>query len=474
MNSAMSEDVIRSDWVGRVIDGRFPLQLWLGGSGRTGVFQTEMPGTPPRKAAIKLVQADAEDADAIAAGWSASIDLTHAHLVRLFHTGRCRIDGMELIYAVTEFADEVLAEILMERALTPDETTEMLDPVVDTLSWLHGKGLVHGRLKPSNILVVDDQLKLSGDSIHQSGQPGMNSPAPGIYAAPEVAAGLMNPAADVWSLGVTLVEALTQRRPTWDGASPEAVSPVPLPQPFAGIARACLQADPAGRCSLADVRNWLHKPEAPSEPAAEVAEPTGSGKTRNAVLIGVAIALLAGGGGYAVYSHQSQPAEPAAEEVQQPPASAPVETQDQPQTSAAKPSPSQAQVSAPPQQAPAPAAQASAVASQPAPVPTRAVSPSNGAILNQVMPDLLPAAVQSIHGRVNIKVRVSVAPSGNVSDAVLESEGSSRYFSKAALEAARQWKFKTAESGGQPVPSSWILDFKFTQDGAEVAPSPAQ
>jgi len=63
------------------------------------------------------------------------------------------------------YADEVLSEILPERALTPAEAKEMLAPVIDTLSYLHAKGLVHGRLKPSNILAVDDRLKLSGDSF---------------------------------------------------------------------------------------------------------------------------------------------------------------------------------------------------------------------------------------------------------------------------------------------------------------------
>ena len=64
-----------------------------------------------------------------------------------------------LVYVVTECADEVLAQILAGRALTTEETREMLGPVIDGLGYLHEKGFVHGHLKPSNILVVDDQLE---------------------------------------------------------------------------------------------------------------------------------------------------------------------------------------------------------------------------------------------------------------------------------------------------------------------------
>ena len=79
----------------------------------------------------------------------------------LYHTGRCQIDNVWLIYAVTEYAEEVLAQILAERPLSPTETSEMLNPVVDALAYLHNNGVVHGRLGPANIMGVEDRLKIS-------------------------------------------------------------------------------------------------------------------------------------------------------------------------------------------------------------------------------------------------------------------------------------------------------------------------
>ena len=97
----------------------------------------------------------------------------------------------------------------------------------------------------------------------------------------------------------------------------------------------------------------------------------------------------------------------------------------------------------------------------------------NAEVVTQVLPDLLPTAVHSIQGKINVEVRVTVDSGGNVSNAEFESEGPSKYFSKAALDAAQKWKFKPAQPGGQPAPSDWILNFQFKQSGVEVTPTRA-
>jgi TonB family protein len=66
---------------------------------------------------------------------------------------------------------------------------------------------------------------------------------------------------------------------------------------------------------------------------------------------------------------------------------------------------------------------------------------------------------------------VTVDGAGNVSNAAFESQGPSKYFADAALQAARQWKFKPAQTA---VPGAWTLQFRFTRAGAEVAVSAAQ
>ncbi len=150
-------------WEGRA-DGKFPLRQWLGGSDHSAVFLTERPGQMNQKFAIKLISADVL-ADQQLSQWRAAAQLSHPHLMRIYDAGRCRLDGTPLLYLVMEYAEENLAQILPHRPLAAAEVTDMLPPLLDALSYLHNKGFVHGRIKPSNVHATDDQVKLSADQI---------------------------------------------------------------------------------------------------------------------------------------------------------------------------------------------------------------------------------------------------------------------------------------------------------------------
>ncbi len=69
------------------------------------------------------------------------------------------VGGRGFLFVVMEYADQTLAQILPRRALSLDEAREMLLPTLNALAFLHRNKLVQGQLKPTNLLVVDDQLK---------------------------------------------------------------------------------------------------------------------------------------------------------------------------------------------------------------------------------------------------------------------------------------------------------------------------
>jgi protein TonB len=94
-------------------------------------------------------------------------------------------------------------------------------------------------------------------------------------------------------------------------------------------------------------------------------------------------------------------------------------------------------------------------------------------VLQQVLPDVSKTARNTIQGTVRVKVRVPVDSAGNVTNATLESPGPSKYFARKAIEAAQQWKFKPAQTNGQPVSREWILEFQFKKSGTNIIPSPA-
>ncbi|HEY8714923.1 MAG TPA: TonB family protein [Candidatus Acidoferrum sp.] len=245
-------------WEGQVVDS-FPLREYLGGSDHSAVYLTQLNNSGEQKAAIKFVPAD-EGADEQLARWRAAGQLTHPNLLQLIRVGRCRLSEKGFLYVVMEHADENLGQILPERALEPGEARQMLEAVLAALTYLHAQGQAHTRLKPGNILASGDQLKLSSDAMCEIGG---TLPAGRVYTvheAPELAGGTaVSTAADVWSLGVTLVEALTQRTPvSANQTRAELQLMETLPAPFAEIARRGVVPDPARRASLMEIGELLH------------------------------------------------------------------------------------------------------------------------------------------------------------------------------------------------------------------------
>lgn len=442
---------IRRDWAGRVVQQNFPLLAWLGGSDSCGVFLTGQLGEPTVKAAIKLMPADA--AEDRVASWAAAQELDHPHLLRLYEHGRCQMDGAEFAYVVTEFAPEVLAEILAERALSAEEARGVLEPLLRALEYLHGKGLVHGHLKPTNIMAIEDSLKLSVDHL-LPWSTAVTASTRGVYDAPEVLSGVMTPAADVWSLGVTLLEVLTQKRPVY-AANGEVMLPK-ISEPFGGIVQKCLRLDPAQRCGLPEIQARLHPEEKVAKPveaatvtpaqksASAVRPATGTAKPatdpakkdesvplalRMKILIAAIVVVIVLIGVRAAWNHH-RPAVAAQE--------ASVASQTAPASQAA------------------PAAQQDSTAT------------AQGTVAERVSPDVLPRALATIRGTVRVDVRVTAAADGNIVHAVFADHGPSHYFANAAMKAAQQWKFHPAQANGQPVKSVWLLKFEFKQGGENV------
>jgi TonB family protein len=467
----MDTSPICSDWAGKIVDGRFTLQQWLGGSAGSEVFLTDLEGHPPRKAVLKLIAADAVDAEAQINCWTSTAALSHPHLIGLFHTGRCQVDNAQLLYAVTEYADEVLSQVLAERPLTIAETEEMLDPVVDALAYLHKNGVVHGRLKPANILAVDDRLKISSERLRFAAEQVNPVASASAFDAPEAAAGTISPAVDVWSLGVTLIQALTQHPPVWErekGRDP--IVPESIPQPFADIARGCLRRDPARRYTLGDVKARLAAGRFLPVPAVNNTR-RGTGKlgvTLSIAAILVVIGVIAA----MQWRSRETPASPSANEQ---PAAETTSLPSQPSKTGTQTSPQSRSQATPASPQPAqkkPAAGIAMASSQsPAPQAQSSNRPAmNGAVVQRVLPDVLPTARESIRGKVDVGIRVAVDPRGNVSNATFDSPATSRYFGKIALQAAQQWKFNPAQVNGQLASSEWILQFEFTQAGTEITP----
>ncbi|HXJ13048.1 MAG TPA: protein kinase [Candidatus Limnocylindrales bacterium] len=246
-------------WEGQPVDGKFVLGPCLASTEFNAVFLTELPEPPGQKAVLKLVAAGSPAAEAQLGFWKRAAHLTHPNLLTIFDAGRCHLEDVSFIYVVMEYAEENLGEILPQRALTPEEVRDVLDPALDVLVYLHGKGLVHGHVKPSNILATHDRLKLSSDSVFPIGEQRQLLRGRDIYDAPEMQSAPVSAKEDVWSLGVTLVEALTQHPPVVSSEqSADPVVPRELPDLFLVLAKHALRRDPHHRWSIAEIAARLN------------------------------------------------------------------------------------------------------------------------------------------------------------------------------------------------------------------------
>jgi TonB family protein len=276
------------DCEGQVVDGKFTLLQHLGGSDHSVVFLTQRGKNGADKAAIKFVPTEPANAEIQLSRWKQAAQISHANLIRLFESGRCHLAGMDLLYVVMEYAPENLAQFLPERALSPAETRDMLEPFVETLTHLHGKGFVHGRIRPGNILAIDDQLKLSSDSLARIGEPQILFGKPDAYTAPQGSA--VSPTGDVWSLGVMLVESLTQRVPERKEQEDPKV-PDSVPQPFLDIVRHSLRQDPQYRWTVAEISTRLNPPAIQPAPKVSVPAAADPGKVAAVKTLGAGPAV---------------------------------------------------------------------------------------------------------------------------------------------------------------------------------------
>jgi serine/threonine protein kinase len=245
-------------WEGRVFDGRFPLLRYLGGHGQSAVFLTQYGESELQDAAIRLIPVGKGDAEMLIR-WERAAQLSHPHLMRLLQTGTCYAEGVALHYVVMEYGGENLATLLKERQLSPLEVLGMLASILDVLGYLHGQGLVHGNLKPTNIFTVGNRLKISCDGILREDElrPRLGTSSP--YDPPEARDRGFSQTGDIWSLGATLVEMLTQSLPIHAGRKQLAILPETLPTAFLEIAHACLQPDPRWRATVSDVVTRLQR-----------------------------------------------------------------------------------------------------------------------------------------------------------------------------------------------------------------------
>ena len=149
--------------------------------------------------------------------------LNHSHICTLYDIGEQ--DGAR--YLVMEYLEgETLAQRLRKGALPVDEALRIAPDIADALEKAHQQGVIHGDLKPGNIMLTSFGPKLLDFGLVKPVQPSSTATPDPIttvsaesdrrllgtveYLAPEfLEGGHADECIDIWSFGCVLYEMLT-------------------------------------------------------------------------------------------------------------------------------------------------------------------------------------------------------------------------------------------------------------------------
>ena len=280
-----------------VLAGRYRLERLLGAGGMGAVYRArdllhEQFGDPDPYIALKILSEEfAESPDASALLYSEfalTRRLRHDNVVRA-HTFEVDTDCQRAFITMEYMRGLTLDKLLCERplGLPWKELRDIVLPLLDTLAYAHRRGVLHGDMKPSNVMLSEDGLRLFDFGLGQAEEgtlPGLphlsrerfNAWTPG-YAAPELLEGQpLSASADVYGVACVIYELASGKHPFRRLPSTQARdehlerelhAPANLPQHGWPALRTALSFDPAERTitaqqlrdALGATSSWLQR-----------------------------------------------------------------------------------------------------------------------------------------------------------------------------------------------------------------------
>jgi eukaryotic-like serine/threonine-protein kinase len=209
----------------RVVLGRYRLERRLGAGG-FGVVWLGWDEKLEREVAVKAIPREDGSGERVEREARAAARLNHPGIVAVYELASDEHD----VYLVSELVrGRTLAELVRAQALADRDVARIGSALCDALEHAHARGVIHRDVKPQNVMVVADPAAGAGFAkLADFGVAHVVSDNPLTqtgdvvgtlaYMAPEQAEGVrVGPAADVYSLALTLYEAWTGTNPVRAG-----------------------------------------------------------------------------------------------------------------------------------------------------------------------------------------------------------------------------------------------------------------
>jgi len=194
----------------------YKIQREIGRGRHTRVYQA-MQHAFGRAVAIKVLEApDAESKERFFDRARIAAGLDHPNIVRVHDVGW----SGDVPYAVMELVRGGDLDRNLESGLHMQNVLMAVKEVASALDYAHGKGVVHGDVKPSNILFNEQGTALLADfgvpatpagASPKKADPVLGTPA--YMSTEQAAGGVMDGRSDFYGLGVVLFQVLTGRLP---------------------------------------------------------------------------------------------------------------------------------------------------------------------------------------------------------------------------------------------------------------------
>jgi tRNA A-37 threonylcarbamoyl transferase component Bud32 len=209
--------------VDRILDQRYRILEPIGAGGSSQVYLAQDTALG-REVAIKVLDpqaaADGTLRKLFVKEARALAQLSHPNIVGVFDVGE--VDGLPFIVMEYVAGSSLKQRIERAGALPLADAVRLTDGIASGLAFAHSRGIIHADLKPSNILLdQNDKPKICDFGIARTPAEDSDSPqlfATALYVAPERVEGRpASVASDVYGLGLVLYEMLVGKPPFTSG-----------------------------------------------------------------------------------------------------------------------------------------------------------------------------------------------------------------------------------------------------------------